>query len=220
MRLFRKVRWKRVLLVAGLVALIGTVPYAWVLISSAPYRFKAEDVPETPVALVLGAGLRDGRPTPFLAGRLDVAADLFRRGKVKVLLVSGDNSTVDYDEPGAMRRYLVEHGVPERFIVADYAGLDTWDSCTRAKRIFGVDRLTVVSQVTHLPRAVTLCRRAGVDAYGVGHETWDDYRGTTVQQYVRESVAAYKALWEGVVVRRDPKFLGPQEPGVIQALDA
>ncbi|MEU5690302.1 ElyC/SanA/YdcF family protein [Actinosynnema sp. NPDC020468] len=217
---FRRLRWRRALLVTGLLAVVGLVPYAWTVIASAPYRYSADDVPTTPVALVLGAGLtRDDKPTPFLAGRLDVAADLYRRGKVKVLLVSGDNSTVDYDEPSAMRAYLIEAGIPAEAIVADYAGLDTWDSCARAKRIFGVDRATVVTQSFHLPRAVALCRAAGVEAYGVGHDTLRDRTTTTLYLYFREVFASYKAMWDGVLVERDPKFLGPQETGVTSALD-
>ncbi|MEU6155259.1 ElyC/SanA/YdcF family protein [Actinosynnema sp. NPDC047251] len=206
------------LLVAVLLAAVGSTPWVWVLTSSAAHRYTAEDVPQAPVALVLGAGLRDGRPTPFLAGRLDVAADLYRRGKVKVLLVSGDNSRQDYDEPSAMRAYLVGHGVPDRVIVADYAGLDTWDSCTRARRIFGVERATVVTQEFHLPRAVALCREAGLEAFGVGHDTWQ-WTTTTAYGYAREAFASGKAMWDSLVVRRDPTFLGPLESGVTRALE-
>lgn len=202
---------------ALVVAALAVTPWVWVLTASAPHRYTAGDVPRAPVALVLGAGLKDGRPTPFLAGRLDVAADLYRRGKVEVLLVSGDNSRTDYDEPSAMRTYLIEHGVPERVIVADYAGLDTWDSCTRARRIFGVERVTVVTQEFHLPRAVALCREAGLEAFGVGHDTWQ-WRTTTLYGYAREAFASGKAMWDGVVVKRDPMFLGPSESGVTRAL--
>ncbi|MEU4802893.1 ElyC/SanA/YdcF family protein [Actinosynnema sp. NPDC023587] len=214
----KKIRWRRVLLVAALLAAVGSTPWVWVLTSSAPYRHTAHDVPDAPVALVLGAGLTDGRPTPFLAGRLDVAADLYRRGKVEVLLVSGDNSRVEYDEPSAMRAYLVAQGVPDRVIVADYAGLDTWDSCTRARRIFGVERATVVTQEFHLPRAVALCREAGLEAFGVGHDTWE-WTTTTAYGYFREAFASGKALWDSLVVDRDPTFLGPLESGVTRALE-
>ncbi|MEV0677935.1 ElyC/SanA/YdcF family protein [Actinosynnema sp. NPDC050436] len=214
----RRIRWRRVVLVAVLLAAVGSTPWVWVVTSSAPYRYAAADVPEAPVALVLGAGLKNGRPTPFLAGRLDVAADLYRRGKVKVLLVSGDNSRKEYDEPSAMRAYLVEHGVPDRVVVADYAGLDTWDSCSRARRIFGVEKATVVTQEFHLPRAVALCRQAGLEAFGVGHDTWGGHASTTAYGYFREVFAGYKAMWDGLVVRRDPTFLGPLESGVTRAL--
>ncbi|MBW4720687.1 SanA/YdcF family protein [Saccharothrix obliqua] len=217
--LIRRIRWSRVLIAGGVLTVLALAPWVWVLAASSAYRYDSTaEVPETPVALVLGAGLRDGRPTPFLAGRLDVAVDLYQRGKVKVVLVSGDNSRVDYDEPSAMRTYLVEHGVPADAVVADYAGLDTWDSCSRAKRIFGVSKATVVTQEFHLPRAVTLCREAGLEAYGVGHDTWDQSTRTTAYGYFREAFASGKALWDGLVVKRDPTFLGPRETGVTEAL--
>ncbi|MEV1116400.1 ElyC/SanA/YdcF family protein [Actinosynnema sp. NPDC049800] len=214
----RRVRWKRVLIALGLLTVIAATPWVWVRTSSAAYRHDAADVPDAPVALVLGAGLtRSGTPTPFLAGRLDVAADLYRRGKVQVLLVSGDNSRTSYDEPTAMRTYLIGHGVPADVVVADYAGLDTWDSCTRAKRIFGVERLTVVTQEFHLPRAVALCRSAGLEAFGVGHDT-SDRVSTTAYGHFREVFAAGKAMWDGVVAKPDPRFLGPRETAVTSAL--
>lgn len=214
----RRLRWRRVLIALGLLAVLAATPWVWVQTSSAAYRHAAQDVPDAPVALVLGAGLtRAGTPTPFLAGRLDVAADLYRRGKVEVLLVSGDNSTTDYDEPSAMRTYLIGKGVPEDVVVADYAGLDTWDSCTRAKRIFGVERATVVTQEFHLPRAVALCRSAGIEAFGVGHDT-SQWASTTAYGHVREAIASGKAMWDGLVAKPDPRFLGPRETGVTSAL--
>ncbi|WP_433269320.1 SanA/YdcF family protein [Actinosynnema sp. CS-041913] len=216
----RRIRWRRVLVVAALLGVVASVPWVWVQTASAPHRYAAADVPEAPVALVLGAGLREGRPSLFLAGRLDVAADLYRRGKVKVLLVSGDNSRKEYDEPSAMRTYLTGKGVPERVIVADYAGLDTWDSCSRAKRIFGVSKATVVTQEFHLPRAVALCREAGLEAFGVGHDTSRRWAPTTAYGHFREAVASGKAMWDGLVAKPDPMFLGPPETGVTRALDS
>ncbi|MBB5808079.1 vancomycin permeability regulator SanA [Saccharothrix ecbatanensis] len=217
---FRRLRWKRVLIALGLLAVLAATPWVWVQTSSAAYRHTAADVPDAPVGLVLGAGLTSaGTPTAFLAGRLDVAADLYRRGKVEVLLVSGDNSRTGYDEPSAMRTYLIDKGVPEELVVADYAGLDTWDSCTRAKRIFGVERATVVTQEFHLPRAVALCRSAGIEAFGVGHDTSRQWATTTAYGHFRETAAAAKAMWDGLVAKPEPRFLGPRETGVTSALE-
>jgi vancomycin permeability regulator SanA len=114
-----------------------------------------------------------------------------------------------------MRAYLVAHGVPRDRVVVDDAGFDTWDSCTRAKRVFGVRRAVLVSQGFHIRRAVALCEAAGVASYGVGvddrHDvTW--YYGST-----REVLAAGKAALD-VLLRPDPTFLGPKEPGVARAL--
>ena len=110
--------------------------------------------PETPVALVFGAGIRaDGRLSPMLADRMDTAIALYQAGKVRKLLVSGDNRFVDYDEPGRMYDYAVARGVPAADVVRDYAGRRTYDTCYRAKAIFGVERALLITQRFHLPRA-------------------------------------------------------------------
>jgi vancomycin permeability regulator SanA len=102
--------------------------------------------------------------------------------------------------------------------VADFAGFDTWDSCTRAHRVFGVNRVTVVTQTFHLPRAVALCRGAGIEAFGVGHDTSDQYPEGTAYGWFRESLASGKALWDASVAHPDPTFLGPAEQGATTAL--
>ncbi|MFD0856486.1 vancomycin high temperature exclusion protein [Actinomadura adrarensis] len=217
LRLLRR-RWRTLAITAVLLVCAMAAPTAWAYTTTADRRKPPVDVPATPVALVLGAGIRpDGTPSLSLKGRLDVAADLHRRGKVKVLLVSGDNRTKDYDEPTLMRKELIRRGVPAHRIVQDYAGRDTWDSCTRAKRIFGVHRLTVVTQNFHLPRAVALCRAAGLDTWGVAHTVW--YRGSTEIGYTREPLAMIKAMTD-LTLRPDPAVLGSPDPGVRNALAA
>ncbi|WP_406381262.1 vancomycin high temperature exclusion protein [Streptomyces sp. NBC_01618] len=175
------------------------------------------DAPAQQVAMVFGAGLWQGKPSLYLANRLEAAAELYRDGKVKVVLVTGDNSRKEYDEPDAMRTYLRAHGVPDERIVSDFAGFDTWDSCVRAKKIFGIDRAVLVSQGFHIRRAIALCRTAGIDAYGVGVDAVHDatwYYGGT-----REVFAAGKAALDAVF-KPDPHFLGPEEPGIEKALAA
>jgi len=117
------------------------------------------DVCHHQVALVLGAGLTAaGTPTHFLADRLDAAIRLYRMGKVDGLLMSGDNHTASHDEPTAMRSYAIGHGVTAAAITLDYAEFDTYDSCFRARLIFGVQSAVVVTHGYHAPRAVYLCR--------------------------------------------------------------
>ncbi|MEU5216523.1 ElyC/SanA/YdcF family protein [Streptomyces sp. NPDC020807] len=198
-------------------AVLALAPATWMHTAAAGKLRTAADVPSRDVAVVFGAGLWNGRPTPYLAHRLDTAAELYRTGKVRVLLVTGDNSRTSYDEPSAMRAYLTERGVPEARIVSDYAGFDTWDSCVRAKKVFGVDRAVLVTQDFHIKRAVALCDRAGVESYGVGVAEPHDgvwYYGTT-----REILAAGKAALDAGL-RPDPHFLGPRETGVTEALAA
>ncbi|MFC9622572.1 vancomycin high temperature exclusion protein [Streptomyces sp. NPDC056930] len=211
-------RGQRRLAQGVMVACVAALaPTTWMYsVADARVRTTA-DAPAQQVAMVFGAGLWEGKPSPYLANRLNAAAELYRDGKVKVVLVTGDNSRKEYDEPDAMRTYLRAHGVPDERIVSDFAGFDTWDSCVRAKKIFGVDRAVLVSQGFHIRRAIALCRTAGIDAYGVGVDAVHDatwYYGGT-----REMFAAGKAALDAVF-RPDPHFLGPKEPGVEEALAA
>jgi len=219
---FRGRRWARrcalVLLglgLSGLAVVGGSV--AFVRATAAGHLYSEDDVPAAPVALVLGAAVSpDGTPSAFLAGRLDVAQRLFAAGKVRAILVSGDNLAPEYNEPDAMRSYLVSAGVPADKVVADYAGFDTYDSCVRAQRIFNVSELVVVTQDYHLPRAVATCRRLGLVAHGVGDETARQYTRSWRAGVVRDQVACVKTVID-LVTQRDP-VLGPPETGVDQAL--
>jgi vancomycin permeability regulator SanA len=203
-------------LAAG-AAVLGSA--GWVRATAAGHTYGGDDltgVPATPVALVLGAQVYpSGTPSAFLAGRLDLAKRLYDAGLVRVILVSGDNMAREYNEPDAMRAYLLDAGVPADKVVADYAGFDTYDSCSRAQRIFGVERLTVVTQGYHLPRAVATCRALGLDAVGVGDES---VRGSEAWRRgaLRDQVACVKTVLD-VVTRRDP-VLGERETSVERAL--
>ncbi|MEU1307909.1 ElyC/SanA/YdcF family protein [Streptomyces cinnamoneus] len=206
----RRALW--VLMASSVLALL---PATWVYAAGTPRIRAIDEVPQAPVAMVFGAGLWQGEPSPYLAHRLDAAVELYRKGTIRVVLVTGDNSRVDYDEPDAMRAYLTKRGVPDDRIVSDYAGFDTWDSCARAQRIFGVKRAVLITQDFHIRRALALCKAAGIDSYGVGvtakHDiTW--YAGGA-----REVFAAGKAALDAFV-RPRPAFLGPHEPGVERAL--
>lgn len=197
------------------VCVLALLPATWLYVTTGDRLRTTADAPRTDVAVVFGAGLWHGEPSPYLAHRLDAAARLYRDGRIKVVLVTGDNSREDYDEPDAMRAYLTGHGVPADRIVTDYAGFDTWDSCARAKKIFGVDRAVLVSQGFHIRRAVALCEAAGIDSYGVGVDAVHD--ATWYYGGAREVFAAGKAALDAVF-RPDPTFLGPEEPGVARAL--
>jgi vancomycin permeability regulator SanA len=216
---FLKRRWLRLALLACAVAVSTVAASAiWVRVEAIGHLFGEKAVPAAPVALVLGTEVdTDGKPSTFLAARLEIARQLFADGKVKVILVSGDHLHWAYDEPDTMMGWLVDHGVPQTKIVLDYAGFDTYDSCVRAKRIFGVTRAIVVTQSFHLPRAVTLCRQVGVDADGVGDDSVK--KSDRFQWFVssaREYPAAVKAVAD-LVSGRDPT-LGKQEIGVQKAL--
>jgi vancomycin permeability regulator SanA len=148
----------------------------------------------------------------MLADRVGAAAELYRLGRVQKLLMTGDNSRVDYDEVSAMRSYAADLGVPEGDITLDYAGFRTYDSCYRARAIFGVEQAILITQRYHLPRAVYTCRQMGVEALGLGTPDWGVYSEALLVQYsMREALATAQALWEVHISHPLPMFLGPFE---------
>jgi len=166
------------------------------------------DVPARPVALVLGASVHSGKPSPILQDRLDVVKDLYKAGKVKKIIVSGDNRSVDYNEPTAMKNELVDQGIKDEDIITDFAGRRTYDSCYRLKEIFGQTSATVVTQAFHLPRALYLCRSFGIDVVGVRADMSDYHQ--LAWWYTREIAASWIAWWD-VVVRHPAPVLGDKE---------
>lgn len=176
---------------------------------AAPYL--AEDpkaLPEVDVALVLGAAPigPEGGPNRYFEYRLDAAAELWRAGKVKFLLVSGDNRRPDYDEPSAMRAGLIARGVPEAVIYRDFAGVRTRDSMLRAKSVFGQQRLIVVSQGFHAARAIFLARREGIEAWGLAAR--DVKRAYSIFTELRRYPSALRAYYD-VWVETPPRHTGP-----------
>ena len=146
-----------------------------------------------------------------LQDRVETAAELYFAGKVEKLLMSGDNSTVYYDEPGAMLDYALSLGVPEEDIVLDFAGRRTYDSCYRAKAIFGVDDLIVVTQAFHLPRALYLCNAFDIEATGTPADDANYRLSSYTYWWVREVLATLKAYWDVLILHPLP-ILGPPEP--------
>ncbi|WP_431936215.1 SanA/YdcF family protein [Micromonospora sp. RP3T] len=190
-----------------------TASVFWTREGADGHIFTAGDVPASPIALVLGTRVEpDHTPSLFLAARLEIAYRLFTAGKVRTILVSGDHASPTYNEPGAMQRWLLDRRVPAKRILLDHAGLDTYDSCARAKRLFGVDEAIVVTQSFHLPRAVTLCRSLGIKANGVGDETARKYGDTWWWSSVREYGACVKAALD-VLAARDPADLSRRTTG-------
>jgi vancomycin permeability regulator SanA len=161
--------------------------------------------------LVLGAGVYgDGEPTSILEGRLRTALELYRSGKVGWFLVSGDNRHSTYNEPQAMRRWLIRQGVPLTDIVSDYAGLRTWDSLKRAQAVFGLRQVVIVTSDFHLPRALYLADHLGLVAWGVPSRTDDRRWPSRLRFWAREYIARNLALWD-VWFPPDTR-LGPREP--------
>ncbi|NPA27008.1 MAG: hypothetical protein GXO36_05385 [Chloroflexi bacterium] len=155
-----------------------------------------DEAPPRPVAVVFGAAVyAGGRPSPILEDRVRTAVDLYHAGKVKKLLMSGDNRTVHYNEPAAMIALARSLGVPDEALAADYAGRRTYDTCWRAKNIFGLDEVILVTQRFHLPRAIYLCRAVGLDPIGVPADR-RTYRGLWWFGGAREFLARLRAWWD------------------------
>ncbi len=169
-----------------------------------------DQVPTAPVALVFGAGLRpNGTPSDALRDRVLSAVDLYQAQKVQKLLMTGDNSLINYDEVSAMKKLAVDMEVPEDDVVLDYAGFDTYDSCYRARDIFGLSQIIAVSQEFHLPRVVFTCQSLGIDTVGYVADK-QPYISARFWR-VRESLARVKAWAEVKILKPEPKFLGEKE---------
>lgn len=170
-----------------------------------------DEAPAERVAIIFGAGLRrDGTPTAMLRDRVLTGADLYFNGKVEKLLMSGDNRFVDYNEPESMRQFALSLGVPDEAIVLDYAGRRTYDTCYRAKAIFGVKNALLVTQRFHLPRALFLCNMLGLETLGV-QATNCYWNGSPFVWNIREQFATFAAFLDLYVNSPSP-VLGAPEP--------
>jgi SanA protein len=208
-----RLTWKRLagLCLLGLIAagIIIWTSDRWVESTAAKYcHATVGQAPVMPAGLVLGcAPFVGSRTNYFFEHRMDTAAELYRSGKVKALIVSGDNSTKEYDEPTAMKEALVKRGVPEQAIYSDYAGFRTLDSVVRADTIFGQKRFIIVSQRFHNERAVFLARQRGLEAEAVNARDVDT--PSAQKTYLREYLARVQAVLDVTVLQTRPKFDGP-----------
>ena len=200
-----------------MVALIP-VAASWIHLASvsAGRTHSADDVPQRGVGMVLGAKTHPDRPSAFLAARLDLALELFKAGKIRGILVTGDGLERSNFETKVMREYLVERGVPPEQIVEDPAGFDTYDSCVRARDVFGVTELTVITQDYHVGRAIAICELVGVDAVGVGDTTMlGRFPYNWVKGASREWAANLKVEWD-TLTKRQPQQ-DPHDPSLLEA---
>lgn len=195
-----------------LILLIGLVGgYFLVSFKSDEAVFsKIDEVPPAKVAVLLGTSryLSNGKQNLYFKYRMDAATELFRKGKVEYILVSGDNSERSYNEPRAMRQALIERGIPPERIVLDFAGFRTLDSMVRAREVFGQQNFIVVSQEFHNERAVFIARAKGIDA--VGFNARDVEVSAGLRTRLREVFARGKMLLDLYVLNTQPKFLGEE----------
>ncbi len=199
-----------VLLIATVVIL--GLPVLVAEIYALTKTYPIESAPSAPAAVVFGAGLmRDGSPTPILRDRVATAADLYFAGKVKKLLMSGDNRFLDYNEPGAMRAFALELGVPDEDIVLDYAGRRTYDTCYRAKHIFALEHALLITQRYHLPRALMTCNGLGLKAEGIRADR-RTYNPRSMRFWRIREVPASLVAFVDIFITRPLPVLGDPEP--------
>jgi SanA protein len=209
---FLRFLWRLILLFSILGLLILILPRAITAVYSLDRIYQEENAPSERLAIVFGAGLRrDGTPTPILRDRVETAADLYFSGKVEKILMSGDNRFEYYNEPESMRQYALSLGVPDTAIALDYAGRRTYDTCYRARAIFGAREALLVTQNFHLPRAIFLCNTLGLKSYGIEANNIRYRKISLLIWNIREQIATIGAFID-VYWSNPVPVLGSPEP--------
>ncbi|EOR26457.1 putative SanA protein [Clostridium sartagoforme AAU1] len=170
------------------------------------YILDLNDLPKNNDAIiVLGAGVRsDGTPSDILADRLETSIEAYNSGLGSTFILSGDHGREDYNEVGAMKKYILKNDIDEKIIFMDHAGFSTYDTMYRAKEIFKVDKAIIVTNEYHLPRALYIARKLGIDAYGIKsdkrqYQLMDSYKK-------RELLAQIKDFVYVNILKPEPKF--------------
>lgn len=195
------------LCVAGLALVIGINVY--VVSYAKDYILDIDSLEENTFdcVMVLGAGLWDGKPSPMLRERLDFGLQVYETGCTDRMLMSGDHGQIDYDEVNTMKAYAIDAGVSADNIFMDHAGFSTYESMYRARDIFNVKKMVIVTQGYHLYRAIYDARKLGVDAYGVKAERLQ----YPIYNDIREAVARTKDfIW--CIFKPEPTYLGDSIP--------
>lgn len=211
----KELKWKKILRnsVLGTI-LVGLTVFGigfYIDQKSTPYRIELDSAPPADAVMILGAFVsKDGNPSWVLQDRLEYGYLLYREGKAKKFLVTGDHGTPEYDEVNGMKNYLLAKGVPAEDIFLDHAGFDTYDSMYRAKEIFQVETLLISTQDFHMNRSLYIARQLGLDAYGFASPDRAEYRMGYLR--FREAIAKVKAFMNLHIWRPKPIFLGSTIP--------
>lgn len=159
--------------------------------------------------LILGAGVKDGRPKPMLRDRLLTGIELYKSGAAEKIIMSGDHGRADYDEVNVMRAFALEQGVRAEDIFLDHAGFSTYDSVYRAKNIFGAENIIIVSQKYHLYRALYISEKLDVKAAGVSANL--NTYGGQLKRDIREIIARDKDFFK-CIVKPEAEIMGDKIP--------
>lgn len=206
--------WLKRICLWGIILFIALVlgSNIWVIYSTKDELYTEQNqLPEHGIALVLGTSHRtsSGGTNPFFKNRIETAAALYHSGKIDQFLLSGDNSSLYYNEPVTMQKALVKLGVPESAITLDYAGLRTLDSIVRCKEIFGQNKITIITQPFHSYRALFISQYYGMEAVAVvADEPGFEY---SFKVRIREYMARTKAVLDLYVLKTTPRHMGQKE---------
>ncbi|MDR1447463.1 MAG: YdcF family protein [Candidatus Ancillula sp.] len=178
------------------VSLLSGACFAWVKLSTASRITSVDTVSNATVGIVLGAGINpNGTPSSVLKNRLDMGKELLDKKKVDGLLLSGDGSSLNHNEPQIMMNYLTKQGVDPKLLKLDFAGLSTRDSCHRAANNFSIKNAVVITDDYHVPRAIFLCSGFGIDTQGVEvHTNFNLWY--TVREYAADTKAVLDYLMD------------------------
>ena len=204
-------KFKIILGIIGIILLIGILINVYIESVTKKHIYSdINNVPKSYTGLVLGAFVSErGTPSYVLRQRLDKAVELYKAGKIERILVSGDHGKKNYDEVNGMKEYLLKNGIPLKDIFLDHAGFDTYSSMVRAKEIFEVDSVIIITQKFHLPRSVYIARKKGLNAHGVVANTDNKYEN--LYNKGRDKISRVKAFFD-VALGRKPKYLGEKIP--------
>lgn len=208
--IIRGLKWSLVLVCLGGVGILMISGYVISETKNRIVSIEALGGFDPDCVLVLGAGVWEGNvPSPMLKDRLDKGIEISESGIEKTLLMSGDHGTVDYDEVNVMKDYAISKGLLSSDIFMDHAGFSTYESLYRAKQVFGVKKLIIVSQKQHLYRALYIAKALGLDAVGVAAE--DIAYGGALYREGREILARVKDIFT-TLIKPMPTYLGEVIP--------
>lgn len=201
---------KKTKLLSLLIIALSTyfVPDVLIKVSTQKQLFNTiNNIPSNKVGLLLGTSkyLKSGRLNFYYKYRIDAAVELYKSGKIKFLLISGDNGQIEYNEPQTIKNDLIKRGIPSNIIYLDHAGFRTWDSIIRAKKVFGESKLTVISQKFHNERAIFIGKCNKMDVIGYNAKDLQGKNGLKTK--VREKFARNK-LFIDILVNKQPRYLG------------
>ena len=210
----KKILFNKWLIICGILLISFTVfSNVWIIQSAKKNIYTT--VSETPkgnnVALILGTSryTTKGYTNLFFKYRIEAAVKLFRNGKIKHIIVSGDNSLKSYNEPKEMLKALVKEGIPTNAITLDYAGFRTLDSVIRCKKVFGQNKFIIISQRFHVERALFIAKKYDIDA--IGFSAQDPPEKYSTKTHIREYFAKTLAVIDLYIIHKKPKFLGKKE---------